>query len=273
MALGASAAAAMVQTAEGPTFVRTVGAGPPIIVVHGGPGFDHTYLVEPLKFLTRRRMLVFYDQPGCGQTPVPRDGVSLAQTASHFRALMLELFGKTPAGIIAHSWGALIAVAGFAGGAEPAPAAPGEGILVNPVAITTKAYLAALQRLLARLPEEAIAGFFEILRSGGHGSDAMRLILPYYRTRDFVAAPQDFPLTPSTYLQIAENLGDFDFTAGVPAVKDLAVLVGADDFTGLDLVPELVGATKTLIVMPGASHFPFFEDPDRFAAEVGSLIR
>jgi hypothetical protein len=123
------------------------------------------------------------------------------------------------------------------------------------------------------MPQEAIAGFFTILRSGGQGPDAMRLILPYYRTGDFVAAPRDFPLTGSTYLQIADNLGEFDFTDGVTALSNLAILAGSDDFTGLDLVPELVGTAKAVAVMDRTSHFPFFEDPDGFAAEVGRLIK
>lgn len=272
MAHGLPAAEIIVQLPEGPTFVKTVGSGPPMLVVHGGPGFDHTYLVEPLGFLTDRRTLVFYDQPGCGRTPAPKDDVSLLYTARHFRSLMLELFGQRPTGIIAHSWGALVVLAGFAIRQDPSPAAPGEGVIINPVAITSQAYLAALQRLLARLPEDVTTGFFEILRSGGRGADAMRLILPYYRTRDFRGCPEDFPLTPSTYLQIAEHLGEFDFTDGVRALRNVSVLVGADDFTGLDLVPELVAAAKALSVMDGTSHFPFFEDPDGFRTEVGRLI-
>ena len=81
MAHGLPGADARVQIPEGPTFVKAVGTGPPILVVHGGPGFDHTYLVEPLAFLTDRRTLVFYDQPGCGQTPAPQGGVSGAANA------------------------------------------------------------------------------------------------------------------------------------------------------------------------------------------------
>jgi len=273
MARGMAAGGRFVSLTEGSTFVKTLGSGPPILVVHGGPGFDHSYLVDPLAFLATRRTLVFYDQPGCGRTPAPDGGVSLTRTAMHFRALLLELFGEKPVGIIAHSWGALVATAGFAGLPRPVPPPPAEGILINPVAITTKTYLVALQRLLARMPQEAIASFFTILRSGGHGPDAMRLILPYYRTRDFVGAPRDFPLTGSTYLQIADHLGEFDFTDGAKALSNLAILAGSDDFTGLDLVPELVGAAKTVAVMDRTSHFPFFEDPDGFTAAVAQLIK
>jgi proline iminopeptidase len=38
----------------GGLFCRDVGEGPPIVVVHGGPDFDHTYLLPELDLLAMR---------------------------------------------------------------------------------------------------------------------------------------------------------------------------------------------------------------------------
>ena len=47
----------IIDTPAGPTFVRKIGHGPPGYVIHGDPGFDHSYLVEPLMSAAERRTL------------------------------------------------------------------------------------------------------------------------------------------------------------------------------------------------------------------------
>src|ERR1700730_18537040 len=52
---------------------RTPGpAGNPLLVIHGGPDWDHTYLREPLGQLAGRRRVILPDLRGCGRsTPGP----------------------------------------------------------------------------------------------------------------------------------------------------------------------------------------------------------
>ena len=254
----------LITTATGPTFIRTLGAGPPVLVVHGGPGFDHTYLARVLVPLAAKRTLVFYDQPGCGHTPAPPDGVSLAQTARHLAALSEALFSGGPFGVLAHSWGALVLIAGAC---EPLskPLSLSEGVLINPVPVTAADYSIALQRLLARIPGEVTSRFFEALTSGVPGAEAVREILPYYRSRSFAVSADPFPLTPATYLAIAGNLSAFDFTAGLSALENVSLLLGEDDFTGADLISGIGAVCRQVYVMKQTGHFPFFEDPAEFA--------
>ncbi|HEY8105354.1 MAG TPA: hypothetical protein VIE46_04555, partial [Gemmatimonadales bacterium] len=54
-------------------FERRVGQGPPAVVLHGGPGADHGYLLPGFDALANRRELVYYDQRGGGRSPVARD--------------------------------------------------------------------------------------------------------------------------------------------------------------------------------------------------------
>ena len=47
---------------------RVVGEGPTIVVLHGGPDFDHTYLLPELDRLAGAFRLVYYDQRGRGRS-------------------------------------------------------------------------------------------------------------------------------------------------------------------------------------------------------------
>jgi len=54
-------------------FTRRVGTGPLVVVLHGGPGAHHDYLLPQYDLLAKRRELFYYDQRGGGQSPVSRD--------------------------------------------------------------------------------------------------------------------------------------------------------------------------------------------------------
>src|SRR6476646_9610544 len=45
-------------------YARDIGRGQPIIVLHGGPDFDHSYLLPDLDRLSDAFRLIYYDQRG-----------------------------------------------------------------------------------------------------------------------------------------------------------------------------------------------------------------
>ncbi|MEA2756636.1 MAG: proline iminopeptidase [Aliidongia sp.] len=96
----------------GTVWWRRIGSGPktPILLLHGGPGAGHNYLL-PLKALADERPVIFYDQLGCGRSDSPADESlytvqrSVDEVDAVRRALGLDrivLFG--------HSWGSMLAI-------------------------------------------------------------------------------------------------------------------------------------------------------------------
>ena len=92
-------------------FYREIGQGQPIIVLHGGPAFDHTYLLPELDRLAEAARLIYYDQRGRGKSGdnVQAEEVSLASEVADIEALR-EHFRLGAVTLLGHSWGGLLAL-------------------------------------------------------------------------------------------------------------------------------------------------------------------
>ena len=102
---------AYVQIGDARLFTRVVGSGPPMIVLHGGPDFDHTYLLPELDRLAQHARLIYYDQRGRGRSAdgVRPEDVTLASEMSDLDGLRHSI-GVESVGLIGHSWGGLLAM-------------------------------------------------------------------------------------------------------------------------------------------------------------------
>ncbi|MCH2449662.1 MAG: alpha/beta fold hydrolase [Gracilimonas sp.] len=59
-------------------FVKVVGEGEPMVVLHGGPGLSHDYFLPHLYPLAEEIKLVLFDQRGMGRSSVDLDSVSFS---------------------------------------------------------------------------------------------------------------------------------------------------------------------------------------------------
>jgi proline iminopeptidase len=92
-------------------YCREIGRGTPMIVLHGGPDFDISYLLPELDRLSDNFHLIYYDQRGRGRsgTNVKPEDVTLESEMAdlddvrkHFHLNKVVLLG--------HSWGAVLAL-------------------------------------------------------------------------------------------------------------------------------------------------------------------
>ena len=92
-------------------FVRTLGKGEPLVIVHGGPGLAHDYLYEHFKQLSDQYRLIFYDQRGCGRSGELKENsvVTMDTLVGDLETLRKELKIEKM-NLIGQSWGAIIAL-------------------------------------------------------------------------------------------------------------------------------------------------------------------
>lgn len=92
-------------------FVKVVGEGEPLVILHGGPGFSHDYFLPHLYPMSDEVKLVFFDQRGMGRSSVDLDSASfsLDLLVEDIEALRKELnLGKIH--LMGHSWGGMLAM-------------------------------------------------------------------------------------------------------------------------------------------------------------------
>jgi pimeloyl-ACP methyl ester carboxylesterase len=244
-----------------------------VYIIHGGPGFDHSYLIKALMPVAERRTLIFYDQPGCGGTPAKNGGPSASGTFHHFRALVGAVTNDRAFGVIAHSWGALVLVGALGPAADATPPIPdpAEGLLINPVPVTSESYKIVQRRQASRVSPWVRLKVLWLALNQRNGPRILKLLLPSYTTRGFAIPPDDpFPLNIRTYRTASSTLNRFDLSVGILRLKQLAVVQGEDDFTKPADIAALIEVAKCTEVLKTAGHFPFWDSPDAFA---GALAR
>jgi proline iminopeptidase len=91
-------------------FVRAIGDGDPLIVLHGGPEFDSFYLMPELDVLAQCGRLIYYDQRGRGRSAAaPGQDVTIDSDVADLETLRRRL-GAGRVGLLGHSWGGVLAM-------------------------------------------------------------------------------------------------------------------------------------------------------------------
>lgn len=92
-------------------FYKAMGSGAPIVVLHGGPGFDHRQFLPYIWELTSRHRVILYDQRGTGLSsgPVDADSINIDTFIADLEGVR-EAFGIERMNLLGHSWGGILAL-------------------------------------------------------------------------------------------------------------------------------------------------------------------
>ena len=253
-------------------FERRIGEGPPVVVLHGGPGADHGYLLPGFDLIATGRELVYYDQRGGGRSPVPRDvPVGWHEQVADLDALR-QLWGLERLVIVGYSWGGLLAQLYATEHAER----------VERLALvsTAPSWRAARDEFERRFAERNLAPALQAERDAVRASDLRARdpdgfqrrmfelsVVPYFYDPSKARELTPFRVIGRTQEELWKSLGDYDLRPRLRALRGIPTLVmhGHDD-------PIPIEAARESAVLLGAEfhgldrcgHCPHVERSEEF---------
>jgi proline iminopeptidase len=268
-------------------FVRWVGSGPPIVVLHGGPGLSHDYLAPQLiELLASEYQLIFYDQRASGRSSGVQDTTRLhiAQFVEDLEQLRRGL-GLERLNLLGHSFGGLLAMYY----AAEHPGAVSRLLLIDTSPASWELNFPAFRQAIAeRQTEEDRREIAAITEVAGWNEDPATMDR-YYKLyfRPFFKDPrQSERLTLGVDQQWLSNLavtnglvwgsmGQYDIhdrlagiTASTLIVHGTASVIAME---GARAVAAHIPGSQ-LVILPDVGHFPHIEAPQALAGAVKAFM-
>jgi proline iminopeptidase len=268
-------------------FVREIGKGSPIIIVHGGPGLNHSYFMPHLNWLTKKHRLIFYDQRACGNSSGSLDStqMNLSLFVEDIEEIRKSLkLDKVV--ILAHSWGGLVAMNYASKYSQNISAL----ILSNSVSPKFGEFEKETnQRLKLRIPSEDSILRSEILKSAEFKSGNLE-----YYTRLFklsfkpsfyysnslekmqLILPADFLAKRKVLFFMSKELSAYNFYDNLKKIScPVLVIHGGYDGMPLELSQKIQGhiTGAKLAIIEDAGHFPFIDNPKKYNAVVYKFLK
>jgi proline iminopeptidase len=262
--------------------VRGQGSALPLIVVNGGPGFDHAYLhcSDAWDRLATGRRIVFYDQRGDGlSTPLkPDQTTTLLEQIADLDALRAKIAGDGKFDLMGHSWGGYLVMAY----ASRHPEHIAHLVIADAAApkIQETAFLFKNIYPETTAREDGLAFAVELGDQKAVDADLreyMSMIFYTPQARDaFLARSSSFVYRQKVNKAVWSDLQRFDLNPELPKYKfPTLVVTGRYDF---NVAPSVAWAIHRAIpgsefaVFEKSGHLPFCEEPDPFLARVGAFL-
>jgi proline iminopeptidase len=260
----------------------TVGEGPPLVCVPGGPGRSVAYL-EDLGGLSAHRTLLLLDPRATGHSEVPADpstmrfdrlALDIEALRQHLGLDALDVLGHSAGAIVVQAWASqhpnraagLVLVTPsdrLQGGSREDVEAIREGFHDQP----WYAEAAQAQRDLADAPPSQVSALERVVRPFSYGR--------WDERAQQHAAGADHQCSKRALLGFGAGVDEVDIpglTAGLQHVTAPVLVVGGsrDGMTGVRSV-ELVASSfpqATTAIVEGAGHYPWVDEPAAFVEAV-----
>jgi proline iminopeptidase len=258
---------------------------PRLLVLHGGPGADHAYLLPQLLDLTPDFELVFYDQRGGGQSKesVPTH-VTWETQVDDLADLVAEL-AIEPLSLVGYSWGGLLALLyARAAAAGRVRVLPARLALIDPAPVSRR-YRAQFEAEFARRQQgPAIQAMrADLTGSGLRESDPVAYrqrtfelsVAGYFANPDRAKDLTPFRVTGRVQQSIWESLGDFDLTGDLAAVDCPSIVIhGRQDPIPLESSASIAKSLNAeLVVLDDCGHVPYVEQAEKLFSALKRFLR
>lgn len=258
-------------------FVKSAGSGEPVIVIHGGPVLDHSYLFPHLKTALDKYRLIFYDQRLSGRSSAHVDSadIRLSTFIEDIESLRTKL-KLEQIHVLGHSWGGLLAMKY----AIKYPSHIKKLMLVNSMAPTSELWqkeesvLAAasttadsLQRqkiiqspLFSENPPLAIEKLLELSFKQQFYNPEKAELLDLY-------VPEDYMARSRLFSNLMVDISNYDLRDELKNLTiETLVIYGSSEPAATISGPALKNLipNSRLTIIENSGHFPFIEQPGTF---------
>jgi proline iminopeptidase len=256
---------------------------PTIVLLHGGPGMDHSLYKPRLSALADVAQVVFLDHRGNGRSDAgPRDAWTLAQWGDDVRAFCDALGIARPI-VFGTSFGGLVALAY----ATRHPAHPAKLILVSTEA-AGGSHPERRVALFERLGGPEVGALARRRFLDGQGDEVtleawLRLAFPLYtRTPRAPEAMRRAVISPEVrnwFTRSGGEGGTFNVLPDLPRIQCPTLVLGGEDdpMTPIECQEDIVAALPAHLVrferFAGCGHGVLPDAPERAMAIIRDFIR
>ncbi len=293
---GSSPTESRIPVGSASLYARAIGRGQPLLVLHGGPDFDHSYFLPDLDRLKDGYRLLHYDQRGRGRSAenVRPEDVNLASDIDDLDRVR-EHFRLDRAALLGHSWGAVLALEY----ALRHPTRVSHLILMNPaplsasdVSILRKTYLETLgpdmdrQRAIVASADyqagepEAVAARYRI-----HFKHALRRPADYERLMatmraGFISQGKQGIVkaraVEDRLMRDTWQVAGYDLSPQLRGLRIPTLVIAADhDFIAPEIAERIAQAVPNAkrVTIKDCGHFAFLESPREVRRALDELFR
>lgn len=245
----------------------------PLLLLHGGPGASHDYLLPQMLELAKNHELIFYDQRGGGRSRHDDEGAITWQTqVGDLAAVTKEFFLEAPS-IVGYSWGGLLALLyAIEAAGKRVPVPPARLALIDPAPITRRYREEFEAEFNRRQQGDRIRGMRDELAASGlreTDPEAYRQRAFELSVAGYLADPaRSADLTPFRVIgkvqkSVWESLGDYDLRDALGKVQCPAMVIhGSEDPIPPQSSRDIAAAMGARFVqLEGSGHVPYVEQP------------
>ena len=261
--------------------VRGSAGNRPLIMVNGGPGFDHTYVLcsDAWDTIAKRRRVVFYNQRGNGRSgALAKDQTcTVADQIADLEALRAELHADK-VDLLGHSWGGYLVMAYAA--RHP------ERVAHLIIADSASPKWTDTEFIFKYVfPEgtdrQGALDFADALGDSVAFSKSMNeylgmLFVSTEKRDEFLSRAADYKYTRSVNETLNGELSRLDMWPVLPSLTmPTLVLTGRYD---INVAPSTAWKIHKAIpksrweVFEKSGHLPYFEEPEKFVRVVGEFL-
>jgi proline iminopeptidase len=290
----------LVDTGGVVVYYKTVGQGDPLVIVHGGPGASHDYLLPNLYALARTHKLVFIDERGSGRSPrLPDPALYTVENMAEDVEAVRQALGLGRISLLGHSYGGVVVEAYALKYQQNL-----SHLILGSTFASTQALNKALARMKEQMPAADRARLDALEKAGlfGKGQPWERGRYPeeyanlawgpgYYPflygerpDANYVPSAGNTTLSWELYRQMWGSHGEFVVDGNLVSVEYLdqlsairvptLILVGDHDQSDPAMSKEMQAriAGSQLVVLPNSGHMTFVDQPEAFQKAVNEFL-